>query len=271
MRPIHRARAWQLQSRRLDKEPKRESWYKKDGDQISAPLILSPTAGSLTSEMKAVCEKYKISTNIDVSIRTRAGQPLKLDPKSELFRRTGCRRADCLVCNSGKPGQYERNSSGYRIMCEPCQENGKKAIYEGETGRNCYSRGLEHQDNLRRELEDSPLWKHCTLEHDGEKVQFHMKALRSFKSCLTRQVNEPVRILSSKADMLLNSKNEFHQAPLTRLVAVTGLQGSQEENESSACLRAGRAATVGNPGSGGRGSRRGRGSAGGRRRAPRTI
>ena len=113
------------------KETKRESWYKKDGDQISAPLILSPKAGSLTAEMKAVCEKYKISTNIDVSIRTRAGQPLKLDPKSEPFRRTGCRRADCLVCNSGKPGQCERNSSGYRIMCEPCQENGKKAIYEG--------------------------------------------------------------------------------------------------------------------------------------------
>ena len=97
--------------------------------------------------------------------------------------------------------------------------------------------------------------------HDREKVQLQMKAVRSLKSCLTRQVNEPVRILSSKADMLLNFKNEFHQAPLTRLVAVTGLQGSQEENESSACLRAGRAATVGNPGSG---------SAAGRRRAPRT-
>ena len=129
---------------------------------------------------------------------------------------------------------------------------------------------------LRRELEDSPLWKHCSLEHDRETVQFFMKALRSFKSCITRQVNEPVRILSSKADMLLNSKNKFHQTPLTRLVTglirlLTGLQGSQEENKSSTCLRAGSAATVVNLGSGGRGSRGGRGSAaGGRRRAPGT-
>ena len=101
-----------------------------------------------------------------------------------------------------------------------------------------------------------------------------MKALRSYRSCLMRQVNEPVRILSSKADMLLNSKNEFHQAPLTRLVAVSGLQGSQGENETAACRMAGRAATVG-AGSQGRGvggAGRGRGSVAGRgRRAPGTT
>ena len=274
LRPIHRAREWQLKARRLEKETKRESWYKVEGDKISAPLIISPTAGSLTSEIKAVCDRYTKSTNIKVATRTRAGQPLRGDPKSEPFRRIGCRRESCLVCSSGKPGQCERNGSGYRIICTPCLDSGKKAIYEGETGRNCYSRGLEHQDNLSKELDDSPLWKHCSLEHGGEKVQFTMKALRSYRSCLMRQVNEPVRILSSKADMLLNSKNEFHQAPLTRLVAVSGLQGSQGENETAACRMAGRAATVG-AGSQGRGvggAGRGRGSVAGRgRRAPGTT
>ena len=133
---------------------------------------------------------------------------------------------------------------------------------------------MEHQNNLNKELDDSPLWKHCSLEHGGEKVQFTMKALRSYRSCLMRQVNEPVKILSSKADMLLNSKNEFHQAPLTRLVAVSGLQGSQGENEMAACLMAGRAATIrtGREGRGGGGAGRGRGSVAGReRRAPGTI
>ena len=134
------------------------------------------------------------------------------------------------MCSSGERGNCEKNSSGYRIICKRCQEDNRKAIYEGETGKNSYSRGLEHQDGLRLEHEDNPLWKHCTLEHDREKVQFQMKALRSFKSCLMRQVNEPVRISSSRADMLLNSKNEFHQAPLTRLVAFRGLQGEQGEN-----------------------------------------
>ena len=104
--------------------------------------------------------------------------------------------------------------------------------YEGETGCNCYSRGLEHQDGLRNEQENNPLWKHCTLVHGGEKVDFTMTALRSFRSCLKRQVNESVRISSSQADILLNSKSEFHQAPLTRLVAFTGLQGEQGEDQT---------------------------------------
>ena len=44
-----------------------------------------------------------------------------------------------------------------------------------------------------------------------------MTALRSFRSCLKRQVNEAVRISSSQADILLKSKSEFHQVPLIRL------------------------------------------------------
>ena len=46
---------------------------------------------------------------------------------------------------------------------------------KGESGRNAYSRGLEHQRDLQDEKEDSPLWKHCTLQHNNEKVNFSMK------------------------------------------------------------------------------------------------
>ena len=43
-----------------------------------------------------------------------------------------------------------------------------------------------------------------------------MKQTNVFKSCLTRQVNEAVRIEMSTADCVMNSKAEFHQAPLVR-------------------------------------------------------
>ena len=66
----------------------------------------------------------------------------------------------------------------------------------------------------------------------GEKVNFTMTALRGFRSCLKRQVNEAVRIDSSQADVLLNSKSEFHQAPLTRMVAFSGLHGDQGEDQA---------------------------------------
>ena len=122
----------------------------------------------------------------------------------------------CFCCSSGNPRGCEQNSVGYRMLCETCLLAGTPALYEGETGRNAYARGLEHQGDLRHRREESPLWKHCQLVHGGETQEFTMKVLRSFQSCLERQVNEAVRISSTEAEHILNSRSEFHQAPIIR-------------------------------------------------------
>ena len=71
------------------------------------------------------------------------------------------------------------------------------------------------------------MWKHCLIEHDGSVAEFEMKMLRSFKSCLERQMNEAVRIMITSADIVLNSKSEFRQAPIIRVVPTNGLQEEQ--------------------------------------------
>ena len=76
-----------------------------------------------------------------------------------------------------------------------------------------------------------------------------MRALGSYQSCLVRQVNEAVRIGSSKAECIMNSKAEFHQAPLVRVVTVVGLeeeQGEREERRSRVGRGRGAGRTVGN-------------------------
>ena len=98
----------------------------------------------------------------------------------------------------------------------------------GETGCDCYTRGKQHQNALRLKDEENALWKHCLVEHNGIEAEFSMKQTNVFKSCLTRQVNEAVRIEMSTADCVMNSKAEFHQAPLVRVVPVTGLLEEQE-------------------------------------------
>ena len=173
-----------------------------------------------------------------------------------------------MCCAKGRPGKCEQNSAGYRIKCESYLEKGKFVHYEGETGRNAYSRGLEHQEDLRNEKEDSPLWKHCVLEHNGEKQSFVMKTLKSFKSCLQRQVNEAVRISASKIEVVvMNSRNEFHQAPIIRVVAATGLHASQGEDQAPVILQAARRGGRGGTGGESRG-RPGRGRGGRGRRPP---
>ena len=44
-------------------------------------------------------------------------------------------------------------------------------------------------------------------------------------------MNEAVRIEMSEADCVMNSKAEFHQSPLVRVVPVTGLQQEQGEGQ----------------------------------------
>ena len=68
------------------------------------------------------------------------------------------------------------------------------------------------------------------MEHGGEKVEFSMKVLGSFQSSMARQVNEGVRIKRSKADCLMNSKSEFHQHPVVRVVPMRGIQQEQGED-----------------------------------------
>ena len=90
--------------------------------------------------------------------------------------------------------------------------------------------------------------KHCTLVHDGEKQNFSMKVEECFSSCLERQVNEAVRITCSKAEHILNSRSEFHQAPVVRQVITSGLGNEQGEEEEHLGRGGGRGSRVNNRG-----------------------
>ena len=84
---------------------------------------------------------------------------------------------------------------------------------------------------LELKQEENALWKHCLVAHEGEKVEFSMQVVGTFQSCLVRQVNEGVRIKRSKADCLMNSKSEFHQHPVVRVVPMRGIQLEQGEEQ----------------------------------------
>ena len=103
------------------------------------------------------------------------------------------------------------------MRCETCLKAGKLSTYAGETGRNGYSREREHLDALRLEDDENSLWKHCLVEHGGNKAEFSMKVVGRYYSCLVRQINEAGRIEMSEAECVMNSKSEFPQSPLVRI------------------------------------------------------
>ena len=184
----------------------------------------------MASEMREVCRKFENVTGFWVAVQTRAGIANKHLAKSKPLRRKKFDRTDCFPCST-RGGKCQKNGAGYEIRCETCLMDGKLSSYAGETGRNGYTRGNEHLDALRLEDEENSLWKHCLVEHGGVKAVFSMKVIGRFDSCLVRQVNEAVRIEMSEADCVMNSKAEFHQSPLVRVVPETGLQQEQGEGQ----------------------------------------
>ena len=184
-RPIHRTREWNEELRRKNKEKTKLSWHNRGEVGVSAPLILHPTGGDLNEKLRKLCGEHEKSFNMRLAVVERAGDPIARDAKSEPLREIGCKREECFPCRGERGGNCERNGIGYRIRCKTCEEvDGLRTLYEGETGRNGYSRGKEHLAGLENKNEDNPLWKHSRIQHNGVEPEFEMKILSQHKYCL---------------------------------------------------------------------------------------
>ena len=107
-------------------------------------------------------------------------------------------------------------------------------MYEGESSRSARIRGAEHIYDLEKQKPSSVLFKQKENEHQHET----MKISKKFKDPLTRQANEAVRIANrneSKGE-LLNSKNEFHHPPISRIV-VEKLSKQKNNHHSKPALK----------------------------------
>ena len=176
VRPIHRPRSWKEKERRREKELKRTNWHQSKENQVSAPLILDPTAGDMTKDMKAVCKGFETVTGWRIPVVERAGKAMRSMAKAEPLKKKGCERDDCFPCTTGG-GNCERNGSGYRICCLGCLRAGRCTEYDGETGNNGYTRGKEQ---LRLESEGNALWKHCIRMIEQKGHIFQRRSLNLF-------------------------------------------------------------------------------------------
>ena len=66
-------------------------------------------------------------------------------------------------------GDCRKSCSAYRLECEECDMNDLKAVYEGETGGNCYSCGLVHLAVMRK-----------MIFHCGSTVKFNIMDKKKF-------------------------------------------------------------------------------------------
>ena len=108
-----------------------------------------------------------------------------------------------------KGGDCRREGVNYSLWCEECGSG--VASYKGETGRNSYTRGLEHQRTLLARNEDkSVLWSHSVHHHQGRTdICYRMRVTGVYPDPLDRQCQEKVEISNFRGAVLMNRKNEL--------------------------------------------------------------
>ena len=118
-----------------------------------------------------------------------------------------CGRETCFLCTTGGGGKCMRRGVVYSIECNLCGEEGKKAVYFGESARSAYDRGLEQMSALLNKDKRSPLWTHHEEVHsEDQEPNFSMKVVSVHASTLSRQVQEGLK--NSKLQRRLHNEQE---------------------------------------------------------------
>ncbi len=206
VRPINRPKNWEKKRRRKEKEEKRKSWYKEGGFDSVLFVTMTPN-----SELKKAYEKEIRRSGLRIKVVERTGRTLKSQLQcSDPFREGHCGRIDCLVCTTTNKGNCETENATYEIKCEgPCTRSG---TYKGETANNTYTRGKKHiTDYNAKDMDNSPMWRHCVDVHNGQRQPFTMAVTKTFRyDSMMRQITEAVQINNTEPRELMNTRAEWN-------------------------------------------------------------
>ena len=220
IKPLHRPREFQSEERRKNKLLSKTSWYRP----ASAVGFIPATPGAeLADEIQKIVTEETARVGLTAKIIETGGKSLK----DHLVRLdlTGCFYPKCYLCEAGDHGgSHTRSGAHYSGICVICEEQGKLARYDGETGRNGYYRStIGHKKDIEKKNDENAFAKHLEKFHPervGDPTAFKLKVESTHKKCLERQVTEGVYVSNSKADHVLNSKSEYMQ-PAVRRVTTT--------------------------------------------------
>ena len=100
-----------------------------------------------------------------------------------------------------------------------------EAWYHGETSRTLYTRQQEHIKGLLGRKQENALYKHKELHHPDDTPEFEFRPEKHFPDPVSKQIYEGVSINNSPSSpgFLMNSKAEYRQGEVARVVLVRGL------------------------------------------------
>ena len=235
-KPLYRPRQWKEEERRRAKSLKKAAWFRP----ADAVLFLPATPDSLLADRtREVVNQEGKRLGLNVKVVERAGISMKQQlVKTDLGIGDPCPQGDCVICltNPGEGGSLHHHRSGclYEGACMICpEERGEDftAVYFGESGDSGYVRAGMHRTSIMRKDIGNAFAKHLAEEHperQGDIAAFKFTILKTYRKSLYRQVAEAVKIYGSQATIVLNSKAEWHQPSIDRVVVTRDLPERQQ-------------------------------------------
>ena len=215
-RPINRPKSWEEDKRQKKKELQKRTWYRKGGFDV--PIFVPHTPrGVLAKAMREKEAQNNQGRKIRFKIVERGGVTLEQKlRRSNPWAGGECGRPRCFPCR-GDGGNCSTESITYTLWCEECGD--EVAAYKGESGRNAYSRGIEHLEYLEANDEDkSVLWLHSIHHHQRRPdVKYSMKVTGTFQDPLDRQIMEKIQIQNFKGPVLMNRRSEMGGVRVERM------------------------------------------------------
>ena len=120
----------------------------------------------------------------------------------------------------GAGGPHNVASSLYKGSCNLCEAKGETGEYWGESGFSGFHRCNQHEVDVINRKETNAFAKHLAIHHpndQGNIGNFNIQVESLFKKPLTRQKTEAVKIQSSNATHIMNSKAEHRQPAMLRV------------------------------------------------------
>ena len=246
-KPLYRPRSWRREERRKAKIVRKVGWH-RPADAVG--FFPATPGGELVKQVTQVLEEEGARIGMKLRAIETGGVSLgKQLVRADLRAGEPCGRPGCVLdlVSGGAGGPHNKSGALYKGECKLCGEDLVEAEYWGESGRTGYFRTLKHQEEVNKRDERNAFAKHLAIEHpnkQGDIRHFNIQVVSTFQKPLIREKMEAVKLQSSKADYILNSKSEHKQPKLHRVVMT-------RENDEAGSRR-------------GRGGGRGRGRGGGR-------
>ena len=212
VRPVNRLKTWRRPERAARKLEKRKGWYKEGG--FDSVLFVPSTPNS---RLKRSYQKEIAQSGLRIKVVERSGITLQSKLQvSNPFKPQRCGRDDCFVCSSGGTGNCNTEGITYEVKC--LGDCGEKDLYKGESARNAFTRGYKHITDLnRRNVSNSPLWKHCRDTHGSVVQDFQMKVTGTYRNdAMLRQISEAVQIENTDPQRLMNTRAEWNMTRVPR-------------------------------------------------------